>query len=150
MATQYSIGDFQAFMLTASPVLEIVPVPSVSAKLVEVTFSMEVLITAQVTVLGIGAPQVAGLVPIDNRFLQAEFLGPAGLIQVATDWQVPPTSPVNFFRRINILGAAGNAGRGIFRFPQGLRILPTQTLVVWCITSVAKGNFCDVNVLLEC
>lgn len=149
MATNYALGDFQGFLLTGNPVFEIVPVPSTSVKIIEITFSMEVLITAQVTVLGFGVPQVSGSVPIDNRVVQPEYLGPTSLLNIVSDWQVPPTVPVNFHRRINMLGAASNAGRGIFRFPQGLHVLPTNTYVVWCITSAAKGNFCDVSITLE-
>lgn len=149
MATYYSIGDFQGFVFTGNPVFEIVPVASTSVKVVEITFNTEVLITAQVTVLGIGVPQVSGVTPIDNRNVQPEHLGPASLVQIVSDWSIPPTAPTNFYRRINLLGAASNAGRGIWRFPNGLRILPSQTFVVWCITSAAKGNFVDCSVVME-
>jgi hypothetical protein len=149
MAAMYSIGDFQGFVFTANPMFEIIPVPSISAKIVEISFSMEVLITAQVTTIGFGVPQVSGIGPIDNRVVQAEHLGPSSLLALASDWQTPPTAPTQFHRRISLLGAASNAGRGIFKFPQGLRVLPTQTYVVWCITSAAKGNFADVSLTVE-
>lgn len=149
MAAMYSIGDFIGYVVTGSPMFEIVPVPSISAKIVEISFSMEVLITAQVTNIGFGVPQVSGVGPVDSRAMQAEHLGPMSLLMLASDWNTPPTAPTQFYRRINMLGAASNAGRGVFKFPQGLRILPTQTFVVWCITSAAKGNFADVSVTME-
>lgn len=149
MAGLYALGDFQAFMLTGAPMFEIIPIPSIAPKIVEIRFSMEVLITAQVTTIGIGIPAAAGIVPTDERLVQAEHLGPPSMLNIASDWSTPPTAPTNFYRRVSMLGAASNAGQALFKFPNGLKIAPSSTFVVWCITSAAKGNFCDVSIVVE-
>jgi hypothetical protein len=91
--------------------------------------------------IGVGVPSAAGIGP--------QYLAPAfgvynpndvqGGISIATAWQKPPGVPSKFFRRAIPQTGQGQAAY-VFRFPRGLRLAPSSSLVLWNSLASAGGR----------
>lgn len=92
--------------------------------------------SAVATVLGIGRPATAGLVPATlSKFLSIDNIRSFSLSQIALTWGTSPTAPAAFFERVSTTGAIGFL-RDLF-FPQGLYVSPNATLTLHNITGGA-------------
>lgn len=153
MAGIYSTGDFQAFLSSGSPAFEIVGISqSCYPKVYEISGSIAFLTTAQVTTLGVGVSLTPGVnVARSVPLIQEDIQLTTTFVKLNTDWGTgaPPTVPTQFYRRINLVGAAASNGQFIWRWQRGLGILPNTSLVIWCITSAVRGNMLNANVVID-
>jgi len=152
MSGIYGVSETQYFLFSGMPVFEIVSVPAGYPKIREIWLTLGTLITAQVTSLGLGIPAVAGTTPVRSRYILPEDLSPSSTFtRVVSDWNVPPTSPTTFQRRISLPSTAIGAMNAVpLRFPRAGLIVPNgQTMVLWCITAAAKGNFLTASFVFE-
>jgi hypothetical protein len=90
---------------------------------------------------GIGVPGARGSGVKVSYALQPE--SPWGIsasgVTIALDWNVPPTIPSTFFRRIKSnSNAIVSAVPAVMQFPSGLKMLPSSSIVLW-MTGIATS-----------
>ena len=87
--------------------------------------------------LGIGTPASIGVAKPSGIVLLAEDASTPPNVSVGIDWTTPPTVPAKFLRRVSVLGSTSGSIRYVF--PEGLKIAPSSSLVLWVITEAAAA-----------
>ena len=87
--------------------------------------------------LGIGTPASIGVAKPSGIVLLAEDASKPPNVSVGIDWTTPPTSPAKFLRRMSIVGSSNTTTRYVF--PEGLKIAPGSSMVLWAITAVSAA-----------
>jgi len=130
---QYSIADLTSNG-SPGPIIEIRASATDYPTILELNLMCR---SQQLLALGVGIPAAAGIGPKNALILIGDDPNaPPNGVTVATDWQTPPTSPTNFFRRVSY--ASGPIFPFMVRFPRGLRLASGGSLVIWDL--LVPGN----------
>lgn len=125
--------------LDTGPVLEIQSGPTASVRIFEIGLPMFLSSAgAQASDFGIGVAAAKGTgfqtfpPQYENTWNNNSLPG----ITLLTQWSIPPTVPANFFRR-QVFSMANTSGNAVyFKFPRGLILIPSSSLVVWIINYI--------------
>lgn len=136
---------------TAGAVLfELIAGPTDQPVITEVYVAIGTPTGSVVACAGIGVPTAQGIGPIaGNQGPSSNYRGdnahPTALI-LANMWQVQPTPPARYFRRISSSSSGPGSIPIIFRFPRGLKLMPSTSLIINLPVALAAGR----NAFAEC
>jgi hypothetical protein len=140
------------------PLLEIQTNPTDFARILEISFSVPANpTTGNAVTIGVGVPAALGtMLRVANPIIENTFIADTTGVTIGVDWSIPPTIPTNFLRRWTS-GMGGTATAGFepvkFRFPRGLVMPPSSSIVVWAIAiaagAAANGCVFDPVVVLD-
>lgn len=107
-------------------------------------------------VFGVGAPAARGVgIATQNLIAESTTTDAMPGTQLLTAWSKAPTAPAIYLRRATVNGANGGVGGGRYqhvnwKFPAGIKINPSSSLVLWGITLSTTLPFpMDCGILLE-
>jgi hypothetical protein len=134
--------------MAIAPVLEIIVGPTDYPAITEIGIGTSSNASnAQPIGIGVASSQGVGPQYICPPFGAYDLSNQPGGLSIATSWQKPPGVPTKYLRRAVILGAGTSQGTTplVFRFPRGLRLAPSSSLVVTftasSTTRVGLGEF---------
>jgi hypothetical protein len=138
----YSIANRITGVASGSAALEIRTTSTDRPRIMQIELF---LAAATASTFGLGRPAAIGVTPTTPKLLLAEDPGdPVATVQTALAWATPPTSPVDFFRRIALPATIGTGI--IWTFPRGLIIPVSSSLVIW---NLAANGVADINVIID-
>lgn len=140
----------------SSPVLELQTGPTDFLCLLEisasVTFGLQQTAAYDVG-LGVPAARGVGFNPSPFAVENSELTDALPGCQLYTQWTKAPTAPANYLRRmVTNPWNGGSVMRKVlnFRFPQGLKIGPSSSLVLFLLSSTTNISFVyDVGLVVE-
>lgn len=147
MGNLYSVGGFG--FPSGSPeatggtnvgtLCEIIAGPTDRPLITEIGFTLFNLAPAGPNVIGIGVPAAQGISPKGVAPGSYDPNQPSTPVLFATSWRVPPTAPASFYRRITTAnaGATTQLLPLVLRFPRGLQMQASTSLVLYCIGAQA-------------
>lgn len=138
-----SLGVRTTQTLIAQPCFGVHTPATTQAAILECAIMNALLVTQSV---GLGRPDTLTLpaVGTSQLFQQDDPTDPASVVYGLTTWVVPPTSPIVFHRRWNVLPFNGIGV--IWTFPRGLIIDTGSAMVLWNVT---VGSPLDVTMVLD-
>ncbi len=134
------------------PVLEIVAGPTDYPVISQMTFSVTGGLAAnnafsfglaRTTTVGVG--RVNGIIPVQDNNTISGLSG----VYANVDWSVYPVAAANYLRRFIVNGINSNSGQSRMRFPRGLKLLPSTSVVLSFLGLAAATNLIFVDIDVE-
>jgi hypothetical protein len=136
-----NFGTYVVVGVNAAVLAELIVGPSDCPVVSEISLTINITNPSNY-VIGVGVPTTQGVGPywLGQAPVGYDPSAVAGGISIATAWQKPPTFPAQYLRRVSFGGAANLAMPIVLKFPRGLRLAPSSSLVVAQLSVVGSRS----------